>query len=148
VKVSELMTRDVEIVSPSDTIQQAAKIMARIDTGFLPVADNDRLVGVITDRDIAIRAVAEGKDPARTPVKEIVTPEVRFVYEDEDVSDVADKMAEWQVRRLPVVDRNNHLAGVISLADIAREHAPQDAGEALQGISRPGGQHSQSSPRA
>lgn len=139
--VHELMTRQVELVGPNDSIQQAAKAMARIDVGVLPVAEGDRLVGMITDRDIAIRAVAEGRDPARTIVKDVMSPEVRYCFDDEEVADVADNMAEQQVRRLPVVNREKRLVGILSLADLAREREPRAAGEALQGIARPGGLH-------
>jgi CBS domain-containing protein len=139
--VNEVMTRQVELVGPNDSIQRAAKAMARIDAGVLPVAEGDRLVGMITDRDIAVRAVAEGRDPARTIVKDVMSAEVRYCFDDEDVADVADNMAEQQVRRLPVVTREKRLVGIISLADIAREREPRAAGEALQGIARPGGLH-------
>jgi CBS domain-containing protein len=141
--VSDCMTRDVTVVSPNDTIQQAAKIMGQIDAGILPVAENDRLIGMITDRDIAIRAVAEGKDPAQCRVRDVMTTEVRYVFEDESIAEVADNMSELQVRRLPVISREKRLVGIISLGDIARENEPKQAGEALQGIARPGGQHTQ-----
>jgi CBS domain-containing protein len=141
--VCDCMTRDVSVVSPNDTLQQAAKIMGQIDAGILPVAENDRLVGMITDRDIAIRAVGEGKDPVQTRVRDVMTTEVRYVYEDDAISDAADNMAELQVRRLPVISREKRLVGIISLGDIAREDEPRQAGEALQGIARPGGQHTQ-----
>jgi CBS domain-containing protein len=142
--VADCMTRDVTIVTPNDTIQQAARIMGQIDAGILPVGENDRLVGMITDRDIAVRAVGEGKDPAQTRVRDVMTTEVRYVYEDDVVADAADTMAELQIRRLPVINREKRLVGIISLADIAREHEPRETGEALQGISRPGGPHTQS----
>ena len=141
--VSDCMTRDVSVVSPNDTIQQAAKIMAQIDAGVLPVAENDRLVGMVTDRDITVRGVGEGRDPVQTRVRDVMTSEVRYVYEDDSLEDAADNMAELQVRRLPVVSREKRLVGILSLADIAREHEPRQAGEALQGIARPGGQHTQ-----
>jgi len=141
--VSDCMTRDVTIASPNDTIQQAAKQMAQIDAGILPVAENDRLVGMITDRDITVRAVAEGKDPAQTRVRDVMTSEVRYVYDDDAIEDAAESMSELQVRRLPVINRNKRLVGIISLADIAREDEPRQAGEALHGIARPGGQHTQ-----
>jgi CBS domain-containing protein len=142
-QVSDVMTRTVEMVGPGDSIQQAAKAMARIDVGALPVAEADRLVGMITDRDIAVRAVAEGRDPARTVVKDIMSAEVRYCYDDDAVTDVADNMAEQQLRRLPVITREKRLVGIISLADIAREREPNAAGQALQGIARPGGLHTQ-----
>jgi CBS domain-containing protein len=141
--VSDVMTRDVMVVSPNDTIQQAAKIMSQIDAGSLPVAENDRLVGMITDRDIAVRAVAEGKNPGQTRVRDVMTTEVRYVFDDDAVEEAAENMAELQVRRLPVISRDKRLVGILSLGDIAREHEPQQAGEALQGIARPGGLHTQ-----
>lgn len=140
-KVSELMTREVETVSPGTAIQDAAQLMARIDAGVLPVVENDRLVGIATDRDITIRAVGAGKDPVATPVRDIMTSEVKCVSEHDDVDDVAETMADLQIRRLPVLDRDRRLLGIVSLADVAREKRPRKVGEALQGISRPGGQH-------
>lgn len=147
-KVSEVMSQQVEIATPEDSIQRAAQMMARIDAGILPVAQGDRLVGMITDRDIAIRGVGEGRSPADTPVNEIMTREVKYCFEDDDVGKVAENMAELQVRRLPVLSRDKRLRGIISLGDIAREHEPGQAGSALHHISRKGGQHSQSSAQA
>ncbi|HVS78643.1 MAG TPA: CBS domain-containing protein [Steroidobacteraceae bacterium] len=146
-KVSEVMSRQVEIASPDDSIQRAAQMMARIDAGILPVGAGDRLVGMITDRDIAIRGAGEGRDPADTPVNEIMTPEVKYCFEDDDVDRVAQNMAELQVRRLPVLNRDKRLTGIISLGDIAREHEPAQAGSALHGIAQKGGRHTQSDAR-
>jgi CBS domain-containing protein len=140
-QVSELMTRDVRIASPDDRLEIAAKMMAEIDSGVLPVGENDRLVGMITDRDIAIRAVATGMGPD-TKVREIMSKEVKYCFEDEDLDDVTDKMGELQVRRLPVLNREKRLIGILSLGDVAVGHAA-DASEALKGISEPGGRHSQ-----
>jgi CBS domain-containing protein len=142
-KVNELMSLRVELAAPDDSIQQAAQVMHRIDAGILPVGERDRLIGVITDRDITVRAVAEGRDPKTTSVREIMSDEVRYCYEDDDIESVAENMAELQVRRLPVVNREKRLCGLISLADIARERRPREASEALEGISRQGGPHSQ-----
>lgn len=142
-RVNELMSLRVELARPDESIQHAAQVMQRIDTGILPVGEHDRLVGVITDRDIAVRAVAEGKDPKSTLVRDVMSGEVRYCYEDDDIEAVAENMAELQVRRLPVVDRDKRLCGIISLGDIAREHRAREAGEALEGISRGGGPHSQ-----
>ena len=142
-KVNELMSLRVELATPNDSIQEAAKVMHRIDAGVLPVGENDRLVGMITDRDITVRAVAEGKDPKTTLVRDVMSPEVRYCYEDDEVESVAENMAELQVRRLPVLNREKRLCGLISLADIARERRPREAAEALEGISRQGGPHSQ-----
>jgi len=144
-KVSEVMSRKVEITSPEDSIQRAAQLMARLDAGVLPVGKDDRLVGMITDRDIAIRGVGEGRNPTDTPVNEVMTREVKYCFEDDDVSKVAESMAELQVRRLPVLNRDKRLTGIISLGDIARDHEPGQAGSALHHISRKGGQHTQKS---
>jgi CBS domain-containing protein len=144
-KVSDVMTRDVELVSPDDAIQTAAHIMKDIGAGALPVVENDRLVGMITDRDIAVRAVAAGMAADRTKVRDVMTPEVRYVFEDEDVAEVARKMAEWQVRRLPVLNRDKRLVGIVSLGDLALEaDGKARVGEALEGIAQPTGQHEQS----
>ena len=140
-KVSEIMTRDVETVSPETTLQQAAQVMARIEAGVLPVVENERLVGVVTDRDITVRAVATGKDMASTRISDIMSAGVKHTFEDDEVDDVAETMANLQVRRLPVVDRDGRVIGIVSLGDIALEKKPRKVGEALQGISRPGGQH-------
>jgi CBS domain-containing protein len=140
-KVRDLMTRELETVAPQATLREAAQIMARLDVGVLPTVDGGKLVGIITDRDIAVRAVALGKDPAVTTVRDAMSPGVKYIFDDDGVDDAAEVMADLQVRRLPVVDRENRVVGIISLADIARERRPSQAGEALQGISRPGGQH-------
>lgn len=140
-EVSKLMTRDVRLATPEDSIEQAAKMMGEIDAGVLPVGENDRLVGMITDRDIAIRAVAKGMGP-ETKVRDVMSKEVKYCFEDEDLDDVTDNMGDLQVRRLPVLNREKRLVGIISLGDVAVGHA-SDASQALQGISEPGGQHSQ-----
>jgi CBS domain-containing protein len=141
-KVSEAMTKDVRIASPKQTMQEAARMMAEIDAGALPVGENDRLVGMITDRDIAIRGVAKGLPPD-TPVGEVMSPEVMYCFENDDVDGVAHNMAEIQVRRLPVLNGDKRLVGIVSLADIAIAEGPEPAGDAICGISEPGGQHSQ-----
>jgi CBS domain-containing protein len=148
-KVSEVMTREVELAAPDDTIQTAAKTMADTGAGALPVGENDRLVGMITDRDIAIRGAAVGKSPQQTAVREVMTSEVRYIFEDEDVGEVARKMAEWQVRRLPVLNRDKRLVGIISLGDLAFE-APEEGrvDKAMQGIAQPTGTHEQSAEPA
>ncbi len=141
-RVSEAMTRDVRVASPDQSIREAARTMAEIDTGVLPVGESDRLVGMITDRDIAIRAVAEGKGPD-TPVREVMTQDVKYCFEDEDTDHVARNMADQQVRRLPVVNRDKRLVGILSLGDLAVMQGAGPAGEALTGVSQPGGEHSQ-----
>lgn len=141
-KVGDIMSHDVEVVNPDDTIQHAAFVMARIDAGCLPVGENDKLVGMITDRDIAVRAVGQGRDP-KTPVREIMSPEVKYCFDDEDVGHVSSNMSELKVRRLPVVDRAKRLVGIVSLGDIAKSRSPDKAGRTLREVTRPGGQHSQ-----
>jgi CBS domain-containing protein len=135
--VSEVMTRDVKVADPEMSIGEAAKIMEQIDSGFLPVGENDRLVGTITDRDIAIRAVGQGKGP-ETKVRDIMTKDVKYCFENEDIAGVAANMADIQVRRLPVVNTDKRLVGVLSLGDLATETATRrEAEEALSGISEP-----------
>jgi CBS domain-containing protein len=146
-KIREAMTRDVRMVRPDQTIREAAHLMAELDIGALPVEDSDRLVGMITDRDIAVRAVAEGHG-ADTMVRDVMTAEVKYCFDDQSVEEVTRNMGEQRLRRLPVVDRNKRLVGILSLGDLARDEDVQDeAGEALGGISRPGGEHSQSTQR-
>ena len=141
-KVAKTMTRGVFVVNPDETIQEAAMAMAGIDAGVLPVSNGDRLVGMITDRDIAIRGVAEGKGP-NTRVRDVMTTEVRYCFDDEEIEDVIRNMGDIQVRRLPVVDRDKRLVGILSLGDIAATAGDGKAGEALSMISRPGGEHTQ-----
>jgi CBS domain-containing protein len=141
-RVAEVMTRDVRLIEPNQTIRDAARLMAEMDAGIMPVREGDRLVGMITDRDIAVRAVAQGRGPD-TAVREVMTDEVKYCYEDDDTNDVARNMADIQVRRLPVLTREKRLAGIISLGDMALSDEAGKAGEAVAGISQPGGQHSQ-----
>ena len=140
-QVSECMTREVQTVPPDAPIRDAAQCMAKEDVGILPVRDNDRLVGLITDRDIAIRAVGAGRDPS-TPVREVMSAEVKYCFADEDVDDVLENMGDIQVRRLPVVDRDKRLVGIVSRSDLAQEET-EETGKALGDIARPSAQHSQ-----
>jgi CBS domain-containing protein len=142
-RVSDAMTRDVRVATPGQSIRDAAKVMAEIDAGALPVGENDRLIGMITDRDIAIRAVAEGKGPD-TPVRDVMSTEkVLYCYEDDELDNVAKNMGDVQVRRLPVVSREKRLVGIVSLGDLANRER-KAAGKAVSGVSKPGGSHSQS----
>ena len=143
-RVSEAMTRDVQLIEPTQNIREAAQLMAELDAGIIPVREGDQLVGMITDRDIAVRAVAEGRGPD-TAVREVMTDDVKYCYEDDDTDDMARNMADIRVRRLPVLTREKRLVGIISLGDMAVSDEPGKAGEAVAGISQPGGQHSQSS---
>ena len=142
-KVRDVMSHDVRIAVPEESIRNAARLMAELDAGVLPVGENDKLIGVITDRDIAVRAVAQGKEPT-THVREVMSHEVLYCFDDQDLTAVAKNMSEQQVRRLPVVDRDKRLVGIISLADIAHHETARIAGEAVSRISQPGGAHSQS----
>jgi len=141
-KVSEVMTRDVQTVRPDSTAQEAASFMLSEDAGSMPVSDGDRLIGMITDRDIAIRGVAKGHGPD-TPVRELMTDQVISIRADDDVEEAATKMSQAQVRRLPVIDENERLCGIVSLGDLAREADDECAEEALEGVSQPGGEHKQ-----
>lgn len=132
-KVSEVMSRNVVLARPDETLQQVAARMAAQDLGFLPVRDNDRLIGAITDRDMVVRALAEGKD-GTTLVRDIMTSDVKYCFEDEDTSDVALNLGENQLRRLPVVDRNKRLVGVVTLADEALKDDSALAGGALREV--------------
>jgi CBS domain-containing protein len=145
-KIREAMTPDVRVASPEQTIQQAARIMADLDAGVLPVGENDRLVGMITDRDIAIRAIAEGKGPD-AKVRDVMTKDVKYCYDDQEVDEVIRDMADLQVRRLPVLNRDKRLVGIVSLGDIAIGSEGEGAADALSGISRPGGEHTQTGKR-
>ena len=139
-KISECMTRNVRIASPDTTIRSAAKMMADLDAGALPVGTDDRLVGMITDRDIAIRAVAAGKGPD-TKAREAMTAEIRYCFEDEDLGHVLQNMGDQQVRRLPVMNRDKRLVGIVSFSDLT--HDVESSGRAIGMISEPRGQHRQ-----
>src|SRR6185503_14358839 len=117
-KVSEAMTKDVRVASPDETIQQAARTMASLDAGVLPVGEKDHLVGMITDRDIAIRGIAQGKGPD-AKVRDVMTVDVKYCFEDQDLKEITRNMADIQVRRLPVLNRDKRLVGILSLGDIA-----------------------------
>jgi CBS domain-containing protein len=141
-RVSNCMTKDVQIADPEQTLREAAVSMGRLDAGVLPVGENDRLVGMITDRDIAIRGIAEGKGP-EAKIRDVMSTEVRYCFDDEDVDDVLHTMSALKVRRLPVLNRDKRLVGIISLGDIATHGEKAETGEALSDISQPGGEHSQ-----
>jgi CBS domain-containing protein len=136
------MTTDVRITRPDASIQEAARMMRECDAGSIPVGDNDRLVGMITDRDIAIRAVAEGRS-FDTPVREVMSGHIEYVFEDQDLREVSSKMSDLKVRRLPVLNRNKRLVGIVSLGDMSKSGDPAQAHAALAGSARPGGPHTQ-----
>ena len=137
-QVKEIMTRSVDLVDPNTTICDAAIKMRDDDVGALPVGENDRLVGMITDRDIAIRAVAEDKAPSQTTVREAMSEGICYCFEDDAVDDAAQVMAERQVRRLPVLNRDKRLVGIVAMADIARSGARKAEMQAIEGVSQPG----------
>jgi CBS domain-containing protein len=141
-KVSEVMTRDVQTVRPDQTAREAASFMLNADAGSIPVTEGERLIGMITDRDIAVRGIAKGNGPD-TPVRDLMSNDIICARESDDVEDVASKMSQAQVRRLPVVDDQERLCGIVSLGDLSRETDEQTAGQALEGVSQPGGQHQQ-----
>jgi CBS domain-containing protein len=142
-KISELMTADVRTVNPEQPIREAAQFMLREDAGVMPVCDGGRLVGMVTDRDIAVRGVAEGLGPD-TPVREVMSEDALFCWEDDEVEDVAVQMSDAQVRRFPVVSRETRrLVGIVSLGDLSRGTDDESAEIALEGVSEPGGERSQ-----
>ena len=141
-KVSEVMTSDVQTVTPDQSAREAASFMLRAEAGSIPVTEGDKVIGMITDRDIAVRGVAEGRGPD-TPVRELMTDHVICAREDDNVDDIARRMSEEQVRRLPVLDADDRLCGIVSLGDLARESRGEEAHQALEGVSQPGGSHEQ-----
>jgi CBS domain-containing protein len=136
------MTRDVHLLSPDQTIREAASIMADIDAGALPVGEDDRLVGMITDRDIVVRAIAQGKS-LDTKVADVMSKEMLYCFDTDGIDGVARNMAKAQVRRLPVVNHAKRLVGIVSLGDLARNDDPTTIGRAVSRVSTPGGKHDQ-----
>lgn len=134
-KISEVMTSDVKVVRPDDSVQSAAAVMADQEVGALPVCDGTRLQGMITDRDIAVRAVANGRG-ADTPVREVMTEEIISCSEDDDTQEVLRRMGDSQIRRIPVLDSNRNLIGIVALGDLALEDE-ENVDETLREISMP-----------
>jgi CBS domain-containing protein len=141
-RVSDAMTREVRLCTPGQTIREVARIMAEIDAGSMPVGENDRLIGMVTDRDIAIRAVGAGKGP-ETPVREVMSEHIHYCFDDEEIDDVAQNMGDIKVRRLPVVNREKRLVGIVALGDLARAEDEQTVAQTVEDVSKPGGPHSQ-----
>lgn len=136
--VKECMTKKVELANPSMSVRVAAQLMRDGDFGILPIQEKDRLVGMITDRDIVVRGVAEGKDFDELPVREIMSEKVLYCYEDQSLEEVVENLGQQQVRRLPVLSRDKRLVGILSLGDIARSNVEPIAVEkALEQISKP-----------
>jgi CBS domain-containing protein len=138
----EMMTARIEDIAADATLAQAAETMKRLDIGAIPVRENDRLVGMITDRDIAVRAVAEGRDSKTMPVREAMSRDLCFCYEDQSVESAAKLMQEKQIRRLAVFDRSERAVGMVSLGDLAvRNHDDRLSGEVLERVSNPSRPH-------
>jgi CBS domain-containing protein len=137
-KLHEVMTPNVEVIHPNASVQEAAELMRSLDVGSLPVCDGRKIQGMITDRDIAIRAVADGREARQTPVREIMTPELVYCTEDEDVTAAAQLMHDHQIRRLPIINEQKELVGIVSLGDLAVETRDEKmAGQVLEGVSEP-----------
>lgn len=140
-QVRECMTTDVKIINPEMTLREAAGLMLQQDTGFLPVGENDRLVGSLTDRDITVRAVCAGKDPNSAKVREAMSEHIVYCFDDQDTDEAASLMSDNQIRRLAVLNHDKRLVGVISLGDIAERCPDKEVAErALEGVSQHGGQ--------
>lgn len=140
--VKKIMTPNVEVLSPAATIREAAAKMKSLDVGAIPIQDNGNTIGIVTDRDIAIRAVADGRDPNKVKVSEVMTSGVTYCHEDDDIDRLREIMEEGQIRRVPVLDRNERLVGIVSLGDLAlaakNEEEEELSGEVLKEVSRPG----------
>jgi CBS domain-containing protein len=136
-KVHEIMTAHARCVGPENTLVEAAGLMRELDVGSLPVCEDDRLAGMVTDRDLALRGVADGKDPNTTVVREVMSPGVVYVFADQSVEEVARVMEDRQIRRVPVLSREKRLVGIVSLGDIAISSSPAFSGMALRDVSEP-----------
>lgn len=139
-RVFDVMCEQVCMISANASVAEAARAMARDNVGFLPVQEDDRLVGTLTDRDLVLRCLAQNRG-ADARVRDVMTYDVRYCFEDDDLDAVMDNMAEQQIRRMPVMNMQKRLVGVLSLADAARIYSPTVAGIALSGVTSPGGLH-------
>jgi CBS domain-containing protein len=137
--LKEIMSTDVRCIEPDATLVAAAQRMKELDVGAVPICDHDRLGGMVTDRDIIVRGIAAGRDPAKTLVREVMTAGIVYGFEDQDVEDAVRIMEERQIRRLPVLNRQKRLVGIVSLCDIARRASQSLSGEAVREISEPAG---------
>lgn len=135
-KVKDVMSRNCTFITPQTTLAEAARIMADQDIGFVPVAESDRMIGMVTDRDIVIRGVAKGADP-KAPVRDVMTGKTYYCFDDESAEDVCANMAELKVRRLPVVNREKRLIGVVSIGDLAQDVNKIKVGQTIQTITDP-----------
>jgi CBS domain-containing protein len=135
--IREVMTRDVEVINPNDTLRDAAEKMRSLNVGAIPVCDGQRVLGMLTDRDIVVRAIALGRDANTTQVADAMSSGISYCFEDDDADTVLDQMKEKQIRRFIVVDRNKKLVGIVAIGDFAGEVSEDKVGETLQGISEP-----------
>lgn len=140
-RVREIMSTAVDLIDPSTTVAEAAQIMSEDDVGALPIGENDRLVGMLTDRDIVLRGIAAGKDVRSATAREVMSPGILYCFEDQDVEDAAKVMSAKQVRRLAVLNRDKRLVGMVSLGDISGASGRLVAAETLEAVSRPAGAH-------
>ena len=138
-RIADVMTRGVRTISPTDTVRSAAQAMDELDVGSLPVCDGKRLAGMVTDRDITLRCVAPGLPPDQTQVGQILSDDIRWCRDDTTVDEAVEMMQAARVRRLPVIDSDRNLVGIVSLGDIAVKGSEELASEALEGISHPAG---------
>lgn len=137
-QLRDIMTRDVDVVRPEAPIREAAMKVRSLDVGPIPVCDGERLIGMLTDRDITIRAVAERRDPDETPVRDVMTHDVAFCFEDQDVEQAAALMEQRQIRRIPVLNEQKRLVGIVSLGDLALgTRDPERVGQTLEEVSAP-----------
>jgi CBS domain-containing protein len=146
-RIAEIMTQDPEVIRSDFVLKDAALMMRELDVGMLPIGKDDRLVGMLTDRDITIRATAEGRDPTKTQVHEVMTQEVVYCFEDQDVSEAAKLMQERQIRRLPILDREKRLIGIVSLGDVAVHSGEKNVvAETIKEVSEPAAPHRTTEP--
>lgn len=129
-KIGDVMTPDLEAITPGETLKAAARLMAELDSGSLPVGEDNKLVGIITSRDIAVHVVAAGKDPEQVTVRQVMSPDVLYCFADEYVDEVSEKMGDWWVRRLPVVNQDKRLLGTVSLSDLLPSTAASEETDA------------------
>lgn len=136
-QIADIMTRDVKSISPQESVRRAAQLMDELNVGAIPVCDGEKLVGMITDRDITVRATAAGESPEETKVQDVMTNEVSWCFDDQPVDEVMDQMRDAQIRRIPVMDHNTkNLVGIVSLGDLATKHSAE-VDRTLEDISTP-----------
>ena len=137
-QIREIMTRELDVIAPNSSVRDAALKMKELDVGAIPVCDGQKLAGLVTDRDITIRAVAEGRNPSEVRVAEVMSSDIAYCFEDETLEQAANLMESKQIRRLPILDQDRQLVGIVSLGDISvRSDEKTAAAEALEGISEP-----------